>query len=123
VISAIGQIGLVSGDITRSVGFYRDKLGIRLLFEAPPGMAFFDCGGVRLMLGPQENVKDAVSSIVYFKVDDIQAAAATLKSRGIEFERDPHLVAKMPDHDLWLAFFRDPDRNALALMCEIKRKP
>ena len=123
MISAIGQIGLVSRDITRSVGFYRDKLGIRLLFEAPPGMAFFDCGGVRLMLGPQENVKDAVSLIVYFKVDDIQAAAATLKSRGVEFERDPHLVAKMPDHDLWLAFFRDPDRNALALMCEIKRKP
>jgi methylmalonyl-CoA/ethylmalonyl-CoA epimerase len=122
-LSTIGQIAMTSHDIARTVQFYRDKLGIRLLFEAPPSMAFFDCGGVRLMLGPPEGAKDAVSSIVYFKVDDIQAAAATLKARGVEFERDPHLVAKMPDHDLWLAFFRDPDRNALALMCEIRREP
>ena len=58
-------------------------------------------------------------SIVYYKVDDIQAAATALTSRGVTFEREPHLVAKMPDHDLWMAFFRDPDGNQLALMCEI----
>jgi methylmalonyl-CoA/ethylmalonyl-CoA epimerase len=118
-LSSIGQIAMTSHDIARTVGFYRDKLGIRFLFEAP-NMAFFDCGGIRLMLGPSEG---APSSTVYFKVDDIQTAADALKARGVEFERDPHLVAKMPDHDLWLAFFRDPDRNTLALMCEKKRKP
>jgi methylmalonyl-CoA/ethylmalonyl-CoA epimerase len=122
-LSTIGQIAMTSHDIARTISFYRDKLGIRLLFEAPPSMAFFDCGGVRLMMGPPEGTKDSFSSILYFKVDDIQAGAGELRSRGVEFERDPHLVARMPDHDLWLAFFRDPDRNLLALMCEIKRKP
>jgi methylmalonyl-CoA/ethylmalonyl-CoA epimerase len=126
-LSTIGQIAMTSQDITRSVEFYRDKLGVRFLLQAP-NMAFFDCGGIRLVLGPPggappDGNKDSFSSILYFKVEDIQAAADTLKAHGVEFERDPHLVAKMPDHDLWLAFFRDPDRNALALMCEIKRKP
>lgn len=112
---------MTSHDIARSVEFYRNKLGIPFLFQAP-NMAFFDCGGIRLMLGPPEESRDSFGSILYFKVEDVHAAAETLKARGVEFERDPHLVAKMPDHDLWLAFFRDPDRNALALMCEIKRK-
>src|ERR1700722_9108455 len=118
-LSAIGQIAMTSHDIARTVEFYRDKLGIRFLFEAP-NMAFFDCGGIRLMLGPSEGTKDSFSSIVYFKVDDIETASDALKARGVAFERDPHLVAKMPDYDLWLAFFRDPDRNTLALMCEKK---
>jgi methylmalonyl-CoA/ethylmalonyl-CoA epimerase len=118
-LSTIGQIELASRDIARSIGFYRDKLGVRFLFQAP-NLAFFDCGGIRLMLGPAQNPS---SSILYFKVDDIQAAAAELKLRGVEFERDPHLVAKMPGHDLWHAFFRDPDGNRLALLCQIKCKP
>jgi methylmalonyl-CoA/ethylmalonyl-CoA epimerase len=118
-LSTIGQIELASRDIPRSVGFYRDKLGIRLLFQAP-GVAFFDCDGIRLMLGLAQNPS---SSILYFKVNDIESAAAELRIRGVEFERDPHLVAKMPGHDLWFAFFRDPDGNRLALMCEISRKP
>jgi methylmalonyl-CoA/ethylmalonyl-CoA epimerase len=121
-LSTIGQIAMTSHDIARTVEFYRDKLGIRFLFEAP-NMAFFDCGGIRLMLGPSEGTEGSFSSLVYFKVDDIQTAFDALKARGVEFERDPHLVAKMPDHDLWLAFFRDPDRNVLALMCEKNRKP
>jgi methylmalonyl-CoA/ethylmalonyl-CoA epimerase len=121
-VSTIGQIGLPSHDIARSLEFYRDKLGVRFLFQAP-NMVFFDCGGIRLMLGPSESGADASSSILYFKVDDIQATTETLKACGVDFERDPHLVAKMLDHDLWLAFFRDPDGNRLALMCEIKRKP
>ena len=115
-LSTIGQIALTVRDIDPAVEFYRDKLGIHFLFQAP-NTAFFDCGGIRLMLAPPPGA----NSILYFKVDDIHAAAETLKSRGVPFDRDPHLVANMPDHDLWLAFFRDPDRNVLALMCEIKR--
>lgn len=119
-LSTIGQIALTTRDLAPAVEFYRDKLGVRFLFQAP-NMAFFDCGGVRLMLGPPEGTKDSFNSILYFKVDDIQAAAETLKARGVVFEREPQLVAKMPDHDLWLAFFRDPEGNVLALMCEMKR--
>jgi methylmalonyl-CoA/ethylmalonyl-CoA epimerase len=119
-LSTIGQIALTARNLSPAIEFYRDKLGIRFLFEAP-NMAFFDCGGIRLMLGPPEGTKESFNSILYFKVEDIQAAAGTLKSRGVAFEREPHLVAKMPDHDLWLAFFRDPEGNVLALMGEVKR--
>jgi len=119
-LSAIGQIGLTVTDLGRAVEFYRDKLGIRFLFQAA-NMAFFDCGGVRLMLGPAEGSGESYRSTVYFKVDDMEAAAAELRMRGVAFERDPHLVARMPDHDLWMAFFRDPDNNVLALMSEVKR--
>jgi len=118
-LSTIGQIALTVRDLGPAVEFYRDKLRIGFLFQAP-NMAFFDCGGIRLMLGPPEGTGE-FSSILYFKVDDIQAACETLKSRGVVFEREPHLVAKMPDHDLWMAFFRDPAGNTLALMCEAKR--
>jgi methylmalonyl-CoA/ethylmalonyl-CoA epimerase len=107
-------------DTPRAVAFYRDTLGLRLLFEAPPNMAFFDCGGIRLLLGPSEGSSPSFSSVVYYRVDDIQAAAGVLKSRGVTFEQEPHLVARMPDHDLWIAFFRDPDQNMLALMCEMR---
>ncbi|HWZ32198.1 MAG TPA: VOC family protein [Bryobacteraceae bacterium] len=119
-LSTIGQIAVTVKDIGRAVEFYRDQLGMRFLFQAP-GMAFFDCGGVRLLLGLPEANQETFRSIIYFKVEDIQAATDTLKSRGVVFERDPHLVARMPDHDLWLAVFRDPDQNPLELMCEVKR--
>jgi methylmalonyl-CoA/ethylmalonyl-CoA epimerase len=123
-LSTIGQIALTTRNLAPAIEFYRDKLGIRFLFEAP-NMAFFDCGGIRLMLGPPEGTpegtKESFNSILYFKVDDIGSAAETLKSRGVVFTREPHLVAKMPDHDLWLAFFRDPEGNVLALMGEVKR--
>lgn len=112
---SIAQIGIACCDVTRSVEFYRDRLGIRLLLETQ-NAAFFECGGIRLMIGPMEGEPGASSSIVYFKVENIREAAEALKSRGVEFTRDPHLVAKMPDHDLWMAFFRDPDGNTLALM-------
>lgn len=114
MIAGVAQVGLRSRDIGRSVEFYRDRLRIRLLFQAP-NMAFFDCGGVRLMIGAPES-----ASGVYFRVEEIQSATAELKSRGVEFERDPHLVAKMPDHELWMAFFHDPDGNVLALMSEVR---
>ena len=118
-LSVIGQIASSVQDVDRAVGFYRDRLGLKLLFQMP-NMAFFDCAGVRLMLSGSEN-RETYSSILYFKVPDIQTAAETLKSRGVEFEREPHLLASMPDHDLWMAFFRDPDRNLRALMSEVRR--
>jgi methylmalonyl-CoA/ethylmalonyl-CoA epimerase len=116
----IGQIGLTVHDLARSVEFYRDKLGARFLFQAP-NMAFFDCDGVRLLLGLPEANQETFRSIIYFKVEEIQSATRELKERGIAFESEPHLVARMPDHDLWMAVFRDPDQNVLELMCEVKR--
>jgi methylmalonyl-CoA/ethylmalonyl-CoA epimerase len=117
-LSAIGQVAITIREIDRSVAFYRDALGIRLLFQVS-GMAFFDCGGVRLMLSGSET-GETYSSILYFKVPDIQAAYATLSGRGVPLEGEPHLIARMPDHELWMVFFRDPDRNLLALMSEVR---
>ena len=121
-LSTIGQIAVNVHDLARAVAFYRDTLGIRLLFEAPPTMAFFDCGGVRLMLSlPERPEYDHPASIIYYKVDDIQRAVATLTARGVEFDSPPHLIAKLPHADLWMAFLRDVDRNPVGLMSEVAR--
>jgi len=118
-LSNIGQIAVNASDIPRAVAFYRDALGMRLLFEAPPKMAFFDAGGVRLMLSLPENAEyEHPGSILYFTVGDIEAMHATLSERGVAFAGAPHLVAKMPDHELWMAFFKDSEGNTLALMSE-----
>ncbi len=115
----IGQISLPISSLEQSIIFYRDVLGMRFLFQAPPGLAFFDCDGVRLMLDvPAKSSPETLSSLLYFSVDDIDATCDVLVERGVRFEAKPHLVAKLPDHELWMAFFRDPDRNLLALMCE-----
>ncbi len=118
-LGRIGQIALTVTDVGRAVQFYRDSLGMRLLFQVP-NMAFFDCEGIRLMLSIPEKAAEGSSSVIYYKVADIQRAFETLTSRGVAFEGDPHLIAKLPDHDLWMAFFRDPDRNLLALMSEVR---
>jgi methylmalonyl-CoA/ethylmalonyl-CoA epimerase len=116
----IGQIAINVHDLSAATRFYRETLGMEFLFEVP-GMAFFDCGGVRLMLGvASEPQFDHRSSILYYKVPDIHAAATTLEARGVKFTSQPHLVAKLPDHELWLAFFQDPDHNVLALMSEVR---
>jgi methylmalonyl-CoA/ethylmalonyl-CoA epimerase len=108
-------------DIGRAVAFYRDALGMRLLFQAPPGLAFLDCDGIRLMLdAPAKAQAENRSSIIYFRVSDLRQAFQILSARGVAFDAEPHLIAKMPDHELWMAFFRDPDRNLLALMSEIR---
>lgn len=120
--ATIGQASINVHDVDRAVAFYRDTLGLRFLFQAGPKMAFFDCGGVRLMLAlPERPEFDHPGSIFYFKVADIQAVAATLESRGVQFEGPLHLIAAMPDHDLWMAFFRDPEGNLQALMSEVHR--
>jgi methylmalonyl-CoA/ethylmalonyl-CoA epimerase len=121
-LSTIGQIAVVVHDLPRAVAFYRDTLGMRLLFEAPPKMAFFDCGGIRLMLSlPETPDYDHPSSVIYYKVDDIQQAAAVLQARDVVFDSPPHLIAQLPHADLWMAFLRDADRNPVALMSEVPR--
>lgn len=120
-LNRIGQIAINARDLERAVAFYRDALGMSFLFQAPPKMAFFDCGGIRLMLGvPEEAELDHPSSILYFKVDDIQGTYSTFRERGVEFRGEPHLIARMPDHELWMAFFRDSEGNTLALMSEVR---
>lgn len=120
-LAQIGQIALPVGDLERAIAFYRDALGMRFLFQAPPGLGFFDCGGVRLMLDvPAKAQGGHNASVIYYKVPDLQAAFATLSARGVIFEAKPHLIAKLPDHELWMAFFRDPDGNLLALMSEVR---
>jgi predicted enzyme related to lactoylglutathione lyase len=118
-LEAIGQISVNAHDLERAVAFYKDTLGLKHLFSVPPKMAFFDCGGVRLMLAiPERPDLDHPSSILYFKVEDIEQAYEVLASRGVHFETKPMLVAPMATHDLWLAEFRDSEKNVLALMCE-----
>jgi methylmalonyl-CoA/ethylmalonyl-CoA epimerase len=118
-LSTIGQVAMVVKDVPRAVAFYRDTLGLRFLFQAPPALAFFDCGGIRLMLTvPEEKEFDHPGSILYFKVDDLDAVYADLQGKGVDFRGAPHLIAKMPDHELWMAFFDDEQGNTHALMHE-----
>jgi len=117
-LSQVGQIAINVQDVERATAFYRDTLGMRFLF-AFPGLAFFDCGGVRLMLSRAEDPKlDHPASILYYRVADIEATHQALAARGVRFESGPHLVARMPDHELWLAEFNDSEENILALMAE-----
>jgi catechol 2,3-dioxygenase-like lactoylglutathione lyase family enzyme len=120
-LSEIGQIGIAVQDVSRAVEFYRDTLGMKMLFQMP-NMAFFDCAGIRLMLSlPEGNQPgEKYVSLIYFKVAEIESAYETLRTRGVEFADKPHLVARMQDHDLWMASFRDPDRNVLELMSEVR---
>jgi methylmalonyl-CoA/ethylmalonyl-CoA epimerase len=118
-LGPIGQIALTISDLERAVRFYRDDLGLPLLFQAPPGLAFFKCGDVRLMLStPEGDYKPGPGATIYFKVGAIDAVVTELKSRQVSFVDEPHLIARMPDHELWMCFLRDPDGNSLALMEE-----
>lgn len=121
-LSTIGQIAVVVHDVERATEFYRDKLGMRFLFAAGPHLAFFDCDGVRLMLTrPEQKEFDTPGSVIYFKVRDIKSAYDGFKERGVSFIDEPHLIAPLPDHDLWMTFFKDPDGNTLALMGEMPK--
>src|SRR5260221_5451784 len=105
-VSRIGQIAMTVGDLPRAVAFYRDVLGMRFLFEAPPAMAFFDCGGIRLMLSlPEQGGADPGRQFgsIFYAVDDIHAAAAALEARGVVFEAAPHIVGTLPHADLLIA--------------------
>jgi methylmalonyl-CoA/ethylmalonyl-CoA epimerase len=120
-LSTIGQIAVHVQDLDRAVAFYRDRLKLPFLFQAPPGLAFFDAGGVRLMLSRPEGEAGGASTL-YFRVEDIAGAAAVLRERGVTFADDPHLIANMDTYDLWMAFFRDSEGNIHALMSEVARR-
>lgn len=120
-LNQIGQIAIPVSDIERAILFYRDALGMDFLFRAPPDLAFFNLSGIRLMLDGPAKAQCGNSSTIYYKVPDLGLAFTTLSKRGVQFEAEPYLLAKMPDHDLWMAFFRDPDKNLIALMSEVKQ--
>src|SRR5262245_55408512 len=118
-VTRIRQVAIVVQDLKRAVAFYRDVLGLKLLFEAPPQLAFFDCGGVRIMLAPPEpGDQHQPSSILYYLVEDIKGAAREMAAKGVTLLGDPHCIAKMPDHELWLAEMRDSEGNTFCLMAE-----
>lgn len=124
----IGQIAVPVRDLERAVRFYRDTLALPFLFQAPPGLAFFDCGGTRLMLalpepgdGGSAGGSAGGASVIYYSVDDIAAAHAALEARGVRFESAPHVIASLPDRDVWMAFLRDSEGNLAALMSEVGR--
>ena len=116
----IGQIALSAGDLDRATIFYRDILGLTFLFSAPPGMSFFQCGDVRLLIGGPEagGAEHAATTLFYF-VPDIQEATRVLTERGVAFNKDPVMIAKLADREVWLAEFKDSEGNAAALMSEV----
>lgn len=119
-LNRIHQIALAVKDVDRAVAFYRDVLGMKLLFRAPPGLAFFDCGGVRLMLSRPESAElDHPASLMYYGVDDVAAAREALVERGVEFESEPHVVHRTDAYALWIGFFRDSEGNMLGIMSEV----
>lgn len=120
-LKRIGQIAINVRDVPKAVAFYRDVLGLTFLFELPT-MGFFDCGGIRLMLSKAESPEfDHRASLIYYLCDNIQQTYESLVQNNVDVVSEPRLVAPMPDHDLWMAFFRDPDQNTLALMSEVPR--
>jgi catechol 2,3-dioxygenase-like lactoylglutathione lyase family enzyme len=119
-VTGLGQVALTVIDVARSTTFYRDVVGLPFLFAAGPSLAFLDLGdGMRLMLAtPEEGFTPGSGIVLYLRIGDIVGAHAAMRERGVQFVDEPHLVAPMPDHDLWMCFFRDPDEYTLALMCE-----
>jgi catechol 2,3-dioxygenase-like lactoylglutathione lyase family enzyme len=119
MISGIRQIAVTVSDVDTALGFYRDILGLAFLFRAGPGLAFLDAGGIRITLStPQGAGTIGANSTLYFRVTDIGATHAALVARGATDERAPQLTAKMPDHELWIGFLRDPDGNLIGLLEE-----
>ena len=114
----IGQVRVAVSDIDRAVAFYRETLGMAFIFQFP-GMAFFDLDGIRLMLVDPQSRDFGGESVIYYRVEDIGLAHAALVKRGVDFSDAPHVVHQDDQHELWMAFFRDPDRNVLALMSEV----
>ena len=120
IIDSIGQVAIAVTDIKKSIDFYKNALGLNLLFEAPPNPAFFMCGETRIMLTRlQGEERDHHTSVIYYKVNDLDSAVKELKSKGVTFIREPQLTAKMPDHELWQGFIRDPDENLIGIMAEL----
>ena len=118
-LEKIGQIAITVDDLARAKDFYHKTLGMKFLFDAGH-LAFLQCGDVRLMLTTPEKLEPRGGTVLYYKVADIHAARAELVARGVEFLQEPHMIAKMPDHDLWMAFLKDTEGNTIGIMCEIR---
>ena len=119
-IQGIGQIAIAVSDIKKAVEFYKNKLGLTLLFEVPSGMAFFECGGIRLMVTEQNgDLKDHKTSVIYYHVSNIKQTAKSMIERGVSFTKDPHMAVQMADHELWIGFLRDQDENLIGIMEEV----
>ncbi len=119
-LDEIGQIAITVDDLARSRNFYQNILGMKFLFDAG-SFSFLKCGKIRIMLATPEEPTPRGGTILYFIVHDIQAVYAALREQGVVFLQTPHLVARMPDHDLWMAFLTDPDDNKIGLMCEMPK--
>lgn len=120
-LSAIGQIAVTVSDVTKALAFYRDVLGLKFLFSAGPNLAFLLAGSVRLMLTTLQGAGTVGgNSVLYFKVTDLAPTHAAILARGATNGHDPRLVAQMPDHELWMAFVKDPDGNLVGLMSEVR---
>jgi methylmalonyl-CoA/ethylmalonyl-CoA epimerase len=115
----IGQIAITVTDLPRAKEFYGNTLGMRFLFEAEH-LVFFQCGDIRLMISTSEKDKPRGGTVLYFMVEDIQVVFEHLREQGVEFIEPPHLIAKMPDHDLWLTALKDPDGNVLGVLSEVR---
>lgn len=120
-LEKIGQIAITVDDISRAKDFYQNTLGMKFLFEAGQ-LAFFKCGEIRLMLTTDEKPGARGGTILYYKVDDIHATYGSLKQRGVAFVDEPHLIARMPDHDLWMVFLKDTEDNTIGIMCEVRQQ-
>jgi methylmalonyl-CoA/ethylmalonyl-CoA epimerase len=121
-LNDIGQIAVTVTDLARAKAFYQDVLGMQFLFDAGP-MSFFQCGKIRFAIGTSDQPASSGGTILYFRVADILDTHHRLVLRGVEFIQKPQKVAQMPDHDLWLAFFKDQDGSPIGLMCEMPRAP
>jgi methylmalonyl-CoA/ethylmalonyl-CoA epimerase len=119
-LDRIGQISISVKDVDRAVAFYRDVLGMRFLFQFP-GMGFFDCGGIRLYLFKNENPEMSGTSIIYYRVRDIQEATRGLEAKGVSFIQAPFMVHQDDRHEMWLAPFKDSEGNYLELMSEVPK--
>jgi methylmalonyl-CoA/ethylmalonyl-CoA epimerase len=118
-LSHIEQVAIPVRDLARATAFYRDLLGMKLLFEVPPQLVFFDCDGIRLALSTASDpMYEPPGSIVYYRVEDIDAAHAELEGRGVEFLRGPQLIARLDAIEVWMAFFEDTEGNTLAITSE-----
>jgi methylmalonyl-CoA/ethylmalonyl-CoA epimerase len=120
--ATVAQVLIPVEHLDRAIAFYRDTLGLRFLFSAPPQMSFFQAGNVRLLVGvPAPDQPRQRGSQIYFQVADIHAVFRTLEERGVTFGAKPHVIHRTPTTELWLSEFRDPDGNQLALMSETPR--
>ncbi len=120
MIDRIAQVSISVRDLARATKFYRDVVGLQLLFEVP-NMAFFDCGGVRILVGTGEPAPPNTGSLIYFSTTDINAFAAKLRGEGVVFKTEPVVIAQLENRDVWLAHFEDGEGNLLSLMSEVPR--